>query len=287
MSLYKKCLTAKCFFICNSNIMNNGGNYCCRYCKYNNKGHGVCCTSKKFFFLPCLPLLTPVNREIYPEWHNYYEEVYGHPVKIDIDLNTFNWFYWTSPLGKIKTKRANFLIESQEIKINEAFIYDMYPTNVNVQAQFAKIGFFVRRNFNKDIYEKSSLEVLRSSITMFPERGVVWFFLTVGSGFRLLNSKQLVIKNRKSIVPELKPLEFDVNPYPEMLKMDIKLLVFEESEWFFREGLVEMIYRLDDPDILANDGNIPMRFGSDQENKEYKPFYSSETRILTKTVVKN
>lgn len=38
--------------------------------------------------VPVLPVLTPSNSERWPEWHAYYEEVYGVPVQAVVDLNT-------------------------------------------------------------------------------------------------------------------------------------------------------------------------------------------------------
>ena len=53
--------------------------------------------------LPTLPILTPTkqNKEQYSDWHHYYETVYRHSVVNEVDLNTFGWFYWFSPLKYI------------------------------------------------------------------------------------------------------------------------------------------------------------------------------------------
>jgi len=46
-----------------------------------------------------LPILNNKNKFLYLKWHIYYEKVYKKPVTEEVDLNTFNWFYWFSPLA--------------------------------------------------------------------------------------------------------------------------------------------------------------------------------------------
>ena len=46
-------------------------------------------------FILNLPVLTKDNKSEYPEWHAYYEKVYIKSVIEEVNLNTFNWFYWS------------------------------------------------------------------------------------------------------------------------------------------------------------------------------------------------
>ena len=228
-----------------------------------------------------LPTLTEFNKDLYPEWHTYYEKVYGHSVINTIDLNTFTWFYWYSPLGNIQTLKLPDT--SVYVGLHYPFIFTMYPENIHVQTQYSKLGFFVKRILNDSIFEQSIVEVLRSCNTMFPEVGVAWFFLTIGSGFQLVTENIKVIKNRKELYfPTIitKYMDFDTNPIPKMVEHNTNLLVFTKSEWFTNQGLIEMIYRLDNPDMLGNDANIPMRHGSVNKNNIYKQIYSKDTHFL-------
>ena len=45
-----------------------------------------------------LPVLTAENEAEYPDWHAYARLIYAGSPPYPIDLNTFSWFYWNSPL---------------------------------------------------------------------------------------------------------------------------------------------------------------------------------------------
>lgn len=116
-----------------------------------------------------LPVLTSQNKHLYQEWHAYFERVYNERVIEDVDLNTFNWFYWFCPDDvhkPVKQKRpANNLLNV------------LTPdTNLN------ELGFFINVKTHIDsntIRKKGRIEVLRvSDLELF----VAWFYVSKGSG---------------------------------------------------------------------------------------------------------
>ena len=217
-----------------------------------------------------LPVLTPANGTEYPEWHTYYEKVYGHSVTDIINLNTFTWFYWFSPLGSIKV-----MILPQPnltVPLNTPFIFQW--NGPSPELKFAKIGFFVRRELDVSILSKPILEVQRTDKSIIEERGVAWFYLTIGSGFYLESCNDIkIVKNRAAVSTSF----CDIRPYITMNNLNINILIFTETEVNYKTGLIEVIYRTENPTMLGNDADIPMFHGG----KRYKQTYDPIHRCLT------
>ena len=88
--------------------------------------------------LPKLPTLTIKNRKQYPQWHTYFERVYGHEVHEKINLNYFTFFYNFSPLGVWpqtdlpKEVQPQFIldVEKSELHINAGLQDRVIQVNV-------------------------------------------------------------------------------------------------------------------------------------------------------------
>jgi hypothetical protein len=230
--------------------------------------------------LPTLPILTKDNKDTYLEWHLYYETVYKESVSESVDLNHFNWFYWFSPLGNVETLKINEWnngkygknapLSWQNCKMNQPYIFN-YNHNFSPETQLSKVGFFVKRNINTNVVTKPFLEVYRTCQSVFVEKGVCWFFLTIGSGYYLKFNKNTVIGNRtiKNWVED--------NPYSCLVSNNIKILIFKDS--LFRDvGLIELLYCLDNANTEANTSDLPLFIGN--KNKiPYKHKYD-ETKCM-------
>ena len=225
-----------------------------------------------------LPILTVNNRDEYPAWHEYYEKVYDNPVSYNVDLNSFTWFYWFSPI-KLKTDEI-FIITSwksvsqKTVKIpnNVPFLfrYDIRSAEYNI----GNSGFFVKRE--KTIYNHDRLEVFRTIESVFVEKGVCWFFVTIGSGYYLKSDKKCFVGDRNDI-SGFKEIE----PYDSMYNHNIQTLILETGV-FDITGLIEVVFLLKDKYEIANTANIPMYTGNRSNYKAYSHKYSPVTKCLTK-----
>ena len=133
--------------------------------------------------LPLLPTLTPDNRTIHPEWHGYFERVYGEPVREPVDLNSFSFFYWFSPLGWWPTTGWP----------KEGEAWDGHLVAGSAEDIFRRVGFFVRRErpvvdvngflevtrtvFSFDVAKQNGMEAAGLG-----EEQCAWFFVVRGSG---------------------------------------------------------------------------------------------------------
>jgi hypothetical protein len=214
--------------------------------------------------LPNLPILTKDNKETYLTWHLYYERVYKEPISESVDLNNFNWFYWFSPLGNINTLKINEWhngkyglhapLSWRNCKINQTYVFN-YNHNYSAETQLSKVGFFVKRNIDINILNNPFLEVYRTCQSIFIEKGVCWFFLTIGSGYYLKCDKNTVFGCRKI------PNWIEDNPYSCMISNNIKIFILQDS--FFRDvGLIELLYCLDNETTEANTADLPLFIGN-------------------------
>ena len=139
-----------------------------------------------------LPVLTTENRAKWPEWHNYYEQVYGLPVASAVDLNAFSWFYDFAPI-------AERPIESparHALPVLGHRFFDLMPFGCPLKfvgntgwPEFivSKVGYFVKRPLRDDLVSDRQIEVLRTKAGEgSKETREAWFFHTVGSGFWVL-----------------------------------------------------------------------------------------------------
>ena len=100
--------------------------------------------------VPRLPVLTHDNVTQFPEWHFYYEDVYGRGVSLHetIDLNTFNWFYNFAPIDIHPFLNKSFA----RIPRNAA----LWLTKGS--QDFSMAGFFVKRE--QKLTNNSYLEII-------------------------------------------------------------------------------------------------------------------------------
>ena len=135
--------------------------------------------------VPKLPVL--VGGEIdHPEWRAYVKWVYGDDVAQGerLDLNTFTWFYWGSPLDDVVDPEA---VSTLSPPWSRAAFPENYAWVSEVpivpETNFSPFGFFVSRlEYPSTVGALTStgrLEVLR---VKFPEKGAAWFYYTRGSG---------------------------------------------------------------------------------------------------------
>lgn len=218
--------------------------------------------------LPRLPTLTSdkANKKQYADWHEYYEIVYGQSVKDDVDLNTFGWFYWFSPLKHVE--HVGLHSGNTAVPSDTPFIFKMHMSELlrsltklffgvkkvmPPENMFGEVGFFVKRDNHKiEGSDHRFIEVLRTKSEVFAEKGVAWFFNTKGSGIFLDIEPAKCIKNRTQF-------KFDeCKPYSTFHAKGIQTLVINESDWFGGSGLVEIVHRLKGPEVIANNTTLPL-----------------------------
>lgn len=116
------------------------------------------------------------------------------------------------------------------------------------------------------------MEVYRTNKSIFVEKGVCWFFLTIGSGFQLKPVGKRLIGEREDI------LDWDEkDPHNAMDKANIKVLI---SKSLFRDaGLYEIVYRLDDKNIIGNNADLPLFIGND-DSAQHPHKYDNKTNLM-------
>lgn len=142
--------------------------------------------------VPTLPRISKPGQHL--KWDDYLDKVYTKRWRVSnktFDLNTFEWFYWDSPLDSILKPKKVFIYD--QVRFNEAWImppvipkqlqnWEKNTCKYPPEGLYNKIGFFVRRKRKKDI----SLEVLRFK---YGEINQTWFYNLRGSGI-FLRAKQ-------------------------------------------------------------------------------------------------
>jgi hypothetical protein len=139
-----------------------------------------------------LPILTKDNSEQYPEWHTYYKTVYGTPISNPVDLNTFNFFYNYSPICN-NINIHNIFCDGQVQSKYSTLPYGSYITfkgkPIYPEVIISSIGFFVKRKLSANILNGDYIEIIRTSGGEgLHERGVMWFYHTIGSGLFIRNN---------------------------------------------------------------------------------------------------
>jgi len=152
-------------------------------------------------------VLTGANRISESGWHAYIERVYGAPLPSGqlLDLNQLTFFYThlagpaasNAPMARMVGQSANpptqLMSNSHCLSVCQIGLstptYEGTPwvgRGVAASAAFVKIGFFVRRRFpspQQILATCGRLEVSHVRTTFKGgEKGVSWFFHTVGSG---------------------------------------------------------------------------------------------------------
>lgn len=166
-----------------------------------------------------LPILTPSNKNKYPEWHTYFKRIYKQEVKTSVNLNEFTWFYYSAPFDDIDKIRNNMrqcefgstydfnntnkkmlgytaikmnkykqpYLKKYSVKNNEGFIYSIRPFEriyLKLENIINLYGFFVtRKTFNKkSIISSDRCEILR----VYDNYNITsWQWIVKGSGIFL------------------------------------------------------------------------------------------------------
>ena len=218
-----------------------------------------------------LPILTKDNKSEYPEWHTYYEKVYKKSITNDVDLNTFNWFYWFSPLGKIDVYKIPSWRElnkkKNSIPFNIPFIF-AYNQDLSSESVMGKAGFFIRKNLE---LTDNFIEVYRVNISVFKEKGVCWFFNTIGSGFYLKFDKSF-IGSRNEIKGWI-----ENKPFQSLKNRKINTFIINKEGFFSHLGLIEIVFGLKEANVIANTAELPLFRGG----KRYIHTYDKFTHCMT------
>lgn len=176
--------------------------------------------------LPKLPTLTIKNRKQYPQWHTYFERVYGHEVHEKINLNYFTFFYNFSPLGVWP--------QTDLPKENEAWSSNNHG---NPGFFIRKIGFFVRRSSEIKV-DSNVIEVIRTVFTSKDAREVAWggeskahwFYVVVGSGIFIdLSEKKLKVLEDRHQWPSRWKGDSDDNVHKSMEVLKLDAVLFSKS----------------------------------------------------------
>jgi len=136
--------------------------------------------------VPKLPVLTGGEVD-HPDWRRYLKWVYGDDLARgeQIDLNTFTWFYWGSPLDNVVAPMRFTALSLPSsagsfFPANGAWVSDL---PLVPETDFASFGFFVsREGFPSTVDALTAtgrIEVLRVKV---PEQGAAWFYYARGSG---------------------------------------------------------------------------------------------------------
>lgn len=179
--------------------------------------------------LPHLPILTSDNYELHFDWHKYYTKVYGEPVTRPVDLNTFTWFYWFSPLGRIRVCSVNSIYIYRTNFMDNLPWIGIYGPEKTLGAH----GFFVKRPVRSALLSQRRLEVLRVRDSVGVERGCCWFYHTVGSGVFVGRPNRLMILKDRNNWPALKAHclfnEMGKSAHKFLVQRGIKCLIFTRA----------------------------------------------------------
>jgi len=239
--------------------------------------------------LPRLPILSALNRGSEREWHTYVERIYGAPVPEHalVDLNAFTFFYthWDAH-DAADTPPATLIEQSMCLAVCAAhlntntyigtpWIGHSYPRTFVAANAFGAIGYFVRRPepHPEEMERCSRLEVGHVLSTYKGgERGVSWFFHTVGSGVFLSctdlrrRGRIKAYTTRRHFV-ELEHVNWDNDesfPWRFMEQHGLSALIFTAADFgkygFSHPGQrsprTEVIVRHKDPSVVeASGGN--------------------------------
>jgi len=166
----------------------------CRHQKRCEAVHG--CISVATPPVPKLPTLTSQNEGDFPEWHRYYNTVFHERVINPVDLNTFNWFYWYSPLGNLSVSRLDAPHAFFYIPINTPWTGFQPFMPETLAGQY---GFFVRREVRprSSFLAATRLEVMHVCSPHLIEENIDWFYHTIGSGIFVPTMKPAIILDHR------------------------------------------------------------------------------------------
>lgn len=189
-----------------------------------------------FPLLPRLPVLTPSNTEKFPCWHAYYRRVYGGPVAWPVDLNTFTFFYWDSPLADFPVTMLPMLSSIiMDFEPGLPWIYCEEWRGADSQkvpeCHILKLGFFVvRRPRRSHFCSGRYVEVIRSRESSVEELGCAWFYHAIGSGIFIDTSplRNIQVLDKRSSFDERNrhPWLGDANAEKSLRQNGLDLLVF-------------------------------------------------------------
>jgi hypothetical protein len=192
---------------------------------------------------PRLPILSGDDNN-HPEWRQYLDWVYGEgvPTGKEIDLNTFSWFYWASPLGtELRPLQQNVLWTrmAPPLALSTAWTCSL---PFKPECSFSQYGFFVSREQPEETVEAwtkaGRIEVARIK---FHETGAAWFYHAVGSGV-FLNLDALPVSGQAMVhsgdLPDLGLWDGGIGAY--MKERDCNLLIIVDR---FPNRMVEIVVR--------------------------------------------
>ena len=132
----------------------------------------------------------------------------------------------------------------------------------------SKVGFFIRKNIE---LTENFIEVYRVNISVFKERGVCWFFSTIGSGFYLKFDKSF-IGSRNEIKGWI-----EEKPFQLLKNRNINTFIINKEGYFSYLGLIEIVFRLKEKNVIANTAELPLFRGG----KRYRHKYDKFTHCMT------
>ena len=139
--------------------------------------------------LPRLPVLNESNRAEHADWHAYIENIYGKGVQFPVDLNTFTWFYWSSPLRLPAIFLCDWFGVGSEVAHGTPWTGGLAAWSWGPEHSTRRAGFFVHRahqhlaSYNTDDH----IEVMRtgpgpmSAYEGESARLGLWFLHAIGS----------------------------------------------------------------------------------------------------------
>ncbi len=163
-----------------------------------------------------LPILTPYNAHEFPEWHMYYRRVYRHPVKCNVVLDDFSWFYRDAPLPSVKL--ANFTPFKLDRVPKNAFMRVVNCADDAPERFVGQTGVF--RNVQMpDLSEATYVEVIRTNMGEgASETDEAWFYHAVGSGMFIETRGLEIIDDQKHLTEIIKKM-----PFPTQANDDIEV----------------------------------------------------------------
>ena len=154
--------------------------------------------------VPRLPIITPLNKSEYPEWHEYIERVYREPVTRKYDLNTFNFFYHFSPLKVLPIQQHLILALPVRYRRNIAIKQNWSPSP---ESKIYRVGFLVTRELPRmqERVEVIRTQMPRANANMWEsgEEKCAWFYHAIGSGMFIDCVQPRTLESRECFISQV------------------------------------------------------------------------------------
>ena len=215
--------------------------------------------------LPTLHVLGPGNhsREHHRSWHTYFAECYGEPVSDFVDLNTFTWFYWGSPL-RLDTGDVHVAHRKDTgVLLGQPWV-GSFDNGNEPEGLVGRLGYFRKVGTPPaGAFLSGRVEVMRTrtAFTEHVEREVAWFFHAVGSGVfvDMPPAQVMVTANRSDFAARANKTWTSEGIAPSLMRhLGVRMVVFQDA---FLNSRTEIVV-LRDPGLNQSSwSSLPLSTG--------------------------